>query len=99
MSSWVVLFKSGNSEAIINLIDTIGPINEWFSEDKNSIFPDKGTFTNQTGKVVPTSQPSWILNNFDIDSVSIGDHGTGNMLDNIGTFPVGDFSWTVREQL
>lgn len=100
MSSWRVEFKSpGHSSVFVRLIDRLGPLNEFVFEDSNSFVPRRGDFTNQTNRVVPTIQPSWHLNDFDIDGVSVGSQGGGDVDDSGGTFPNGRVDWEVVEAL
>ena len=101
MSSWRVRIRSDNTSttAVLELIDTIGPLNEWRCTTVDAVVPDKGDFTNQTNQVVPTLQPSWILKEFDIDAVTVGQEGPGEMLDSGGSFPNGNMTWRVTEEL
>lgn len=99
MSSWQVKFTSDGQEVSVDLVDTFGPLNEWRSHGTNALIPSDGEFTNQTNQVVPTMQPSWVLKDFDIDDVSVGGTGAGSMQDNDGTFPTGDFAWSVEKEI
>ena len=99
MSSWKVeVSRSGNS-AIVELIDTVGPYNEWRCVTAGALVPDQGQFTNQFGDVLPTVQPSWKLLGFDIDAVAVGQQGNGEMSDSGGAFPNGAIVWTVLAEL
>ena len=100
MSSWRIQFKANTGQVSdIELIDKVGPFNEWHSLNKNAFIPDKGTFTNQSRIVAPTVQPSWLLNNIDIDEVKVGAEGTGEVRDNEGSFPIGDITWKVISEI
>jgi hypothetical protein len=99
MGSWRIELRSGNSVATIDLIDTPGPLNDWTCSTAGAFDPSQGGFTNQTGDVVPTNQPSWLLRHFDIDTVAVGDTGPAEVLDSGGTFPGGNMPWTVIQQL
>lgn len=96
MSSWKIQIKASTGQvAHIELIDKAGPLNEWQSVSKDAFLPERGTFTNQLKKVVPTVQPSWILNNIDIDEINVGTEGEGEVIDNDGTFPTGNIKWKI----
>ena len=99
MASWQVEFDGVTAKTMIDLNDSFGPLNKWNAHDANTLIPSKGDFTNQTKKVVPTEQPTWQLNDFDIDTVSVGDTGKGEVFDNDGTFPSGSMTWRVIKKL
>ena len=100
MPSWKVEItsKTGQS-AMIDLIDTLGPLNEWRSEDPGALLPAKGNFINQFGRIIPSEQPSWFLSDFDIDKVQIGSSGWGEILKNKGWFPAVEIQWKVIASL
>lgn len=101
MSSWKIRMAAVGlpDAATIELIDNFGPVNTWRCTDPKLFTPDRGDFTNQSNRVVPTLQPLWVLNDLDIDSVSVGSTGRGVVVDSRGTFPPGDVEWTVLEKL
>ena len=99
MASWRVEFDGVTATTSVDLIDSLGPLNDWKAQDRSALIPFEGKFTNQTKKVVPTLQPTWELDKFDIDEVSVGDTGPGEVFDNDGTFPTGSMSWKVVKQL
>ena len=99
MASWEVEFDDGAATTMVDLKDVLGPFNDWTAHDSSALIPASGTFTNQLSKVVPSVQPTWILDEFDIDSVAVGDTGPGDMKDNDGTFPTGEFTWRVTNAL
>lgn len=96
MSSWKVKLAHGtNQEAQIDLIDTVGPVNEWRAHPKGAFLPEEGHFTNQAKRVVSTDKTSFVLNQFDIDEVEIGSSGLGEVFHSGGSFPPGPVRWTV----
>jgi hypothetical protein len=101
MTSWTVELRNNGSgqSTTVDLIDTAGPNNEWRAHDPNAFIPNAGSFTNQTERVVPTQQPSWTLSKIDIDNTSVGKSGPGEVLDGGGTFPNGEVTWKITEEL
>lgn len=101
MSSWKVQIKADGigTTAVLELIDTVGPLNEWRCLTADVLVPDKGDFMNQFKKVRPTEQPSWSLDDFDIDEVTVGQEGPGDMQDSGGSFPNGNMTWKVTAKL
>ena len=101
MPSWRVEISNATGQAAsLDLIDTLGPLNEWQSVDPTNAFrPGRGHFINQFGRVFPSEQPTWFLNGFDIDEVQIGSTGWGEVLKNGGWFPDGEVQWKVISAL
>jgi len=100
MPSWRVEISNTKGQiANLDLIDTLGPLNEWKTVDINAFQPGKGHFINQLSRIVPSEQPSWFLNDLDIDDVQIGSTGWGEVLKNGGWFPQGEIQWKVISAL
>lgn len=99
MSRWRVELRRSGKVAVVDLIDAIGPLNDWRCNTDGALSPDSGSFTNQTRRIVPTVQPSWVLEDFDIDDATVGKTGHGNMDDNDGNFPEGPFTYRVTLKL
>jgi hypothetical protein len=57
--------------------------------------PSDGDFLNQLKRVAPSIQPSWVLENLDIDEVVVGSHGPGSISDNPADFPTGSITWRI----
>jgi hypothetical protein len=100
MSSWNVEIRSGSGEvATVDLVDEFGPLNDWADKTPGAFDPASGTFTNQLKVVVPSIQPSWLLKDFDIDEVNVGDTGDAEVLESGTSFPNGNMRWTVLAKL
>jgi hypothetical protein len=99
MASWRVEFDGVAAKTMVDLVDSFGPNNDWKAHDPTALVPSKGKFTNQTNTEVPTEQPTWQLNQFDIDKMSVGDTGAGEVFHNDGTFPTGSMTWKVIQKL
>jgi hypothetical protein len=100
MSSWRVQIKSsGGDKTTLDLIDALGPLNDWSCSTPGAFVPSRGTFTNQMNVVVDTAPPSWRLEGFDIDSVAVGDSGAAVVDQSGGTFPLGNMRWAVVAEL
>ncbi|RDK05373.1 hypothetical protein [Cupriavidus lacunae] len=103
MTSWRVEIRHNNSGKTteIDLVDTVGFDNDWKAVDEFALTPNAGKFTNQTQRVVPVVQPSWILLNFDIDNPPADKRGIGRVDDNSSpaTFPEGDITWRIVQEL
>lgn len=99
MASWTVILRQGPTSTELALIDKAGPINRYKFSDPNAFLPPEGDFTNQTQNVVPSVPNCWILRNFDIDTVSVGDDGKGEVFDSAGTFPDGEITWKVKSKI
>lgn len=84
---------------MVELHDTIGPLNSWTARDTRAFVPKSGTFTNQTQHVVDTGG-MWTLNDIDIDDLKPGtSHGTGSVVTNTGDFGDGDITWRIVSAL
>ena len=99
MASWQVEFDGEIARTMVDLIDTWGPNNDWKAHDPAALVPSSGKFTNQINKVVPNVLLTWQLDDFDIDKVSVGETGPGEVFDNDGTFPTGSITWKVVRKL
>lgn len=100
MPSWKIeITNTAGQSAVIELIDTLGPLNEWRSEDPSAFQPSKGNFINQFSRVLPSEQPSWFLSDFDVDKVQVGSNGWGEILKNKGWFPEDEIQWKVIASL
>lgn len=91
----VELKHTNGKTTLMRLIDSFGPLNKWECQDRNAFTPSFGEFTNQMGSVVPTTPAFWVLNALDIDRVSVGATGSGEVISNSGTFPEGMLNWKV----
>ena len=98
MASWKIRLSSGASTTDLDLIDSIGPLNDYKFVDPDAFIPDRGSFTNQTKKVVPDVN-TWVLRGIDIDNLAVGHSGSGDCQDSGGSFPNGDLTWEVIGQL
>jgi hypothetical protein len=100
MPSWrVEISNTSGQTAGLDLIDTIGPLNEWQSVDPSAFQPSKGHFINQFSRVMPSEQPSWFLSDLDIDKVQVGSTGWGEVLKSGGWFPAEEIQWKVLSAL
>ena len=101
MASWEIEFTAVGTEekARIELIDTIGPINDWKCTTAKAFEPDHGKFTNQSKTVVAYPVLSWQLKNIDIDDLQVGSSGDGEVFDSGGTFSNSIVRWEVIKQL
>ncbi len=100
MASWRVEISNTTDKTVsIDLIDKLGPLNEWQSLDPDAFRPDSGQFINQFSRVIPSEEPSWFLNDLDIDEVQIGSTGWGEVLKNGGWFPEGEIQWKIISAL
>jgi hypothetical protein len=104
MASWLVNLdaQSGSYTCDVELLDTVGPLNDWKSRKKEAFSIDRDKFTNQTNRVEARgcgAVACWMLEGFDIDQVKAGDTGNGVNSDAGGDFPVGDLKWTVVSKL
>jgi hypothetical protein len=103
MSSWIVELLSEQGEtATVRLLDTFGPLNDWQSDTPGAFSGSSGPFTNQNNRVSARGcgvVPCWVLDNFDIDSVSVGQSGPGECYDDGGSFRVSSLTWTVTQEL
>jgi hypothetical protein len=100
MPSWrIEVSNTSGQTANLDLIDTLGPLNEWQSVDLDAFQPSKGHFINQFGRIVPSEQPSWFLSDLDIDKVQVGSTGWGEVLKNGGRFSEGEVQWKVLSAL
>ena len=99
MASWKVTLRHGSISTDIGLRDVVGPINRFAFDDSKAFTPTDGDFTNQTRQIVPTLPNTWVLHDFDIDAVSVGEKGNGEAFDSGGTFPIGPLTWEVTGKL
>jgi len=100
MASWrIEVSNTSGQTATLDLIDTLGPLNEWQSVDPDAFQPSKGHFVNQFSRVMPSEQPSWFLNDLDIDKIQIGSTGWGEVLKNGGWFPEAEIQWKALSAL
>ena len=100
MPSWrIEISNTTGQTTCLDLIDTLGPLNEWQLVDSSAFLPGRGHFINQFSRVVPSEQPSWFLNDLDIDEVQVGSTGWGEVLKNGGWFPDGEVQWKVLSAL
>jgi hypothetical protein len=100
MPSWrVEISNTSDQTAIFDLLDMSGPLNDWQSLDPNAFQPNRGHFINQFSRVIPSEQPSWFLNDLDIDEAKIGSTGWGEVLKNDGWFPEGEIQWKIISTL
>lgn len=100
MPSWRIEISNTKGQSTsIDLIDTLGPLNEWQSVDPAAFQPNSGHFINQLSRVVPSQQPSWFLNDLDIDEINVGSTGSGEILKNGGWFPDDEIKWEVISEL
>ncbi|MFM0405303.1 hypothetical protein [Paraburkholderia dipogonis] len=96
MASWVVQIRhSAGQSTTIALIDSFGPSNRWKELESGKFLPGEGEFLNQLKRVAPSVQPSWVLEDLDIDEVSVGSYGHGSISDNPADFPTGSITWRV----
>ncbi len=104
MASWLVRLDA-QADAYtcdVELLDTVGPFNDWRSRKKNAFSVDQDKFTNQTNRLVARGCgviACWTLENFDIDRVKVNDTGLGTNNDAGGDFPAGDLKWAVVSRL
>jgi hypothetical protein len=100
MPSWRVEISNTTGQTTsLDFIDTLGPLNQWLSVDPEAFQPSTGHFINQFGRIIPSEQPSWFLNDLDIDVVQVGSTGSGEILKNNGWFPEEEIQWTVISKL
>jgi hypothetical protein len=100
MPSWRIEISNTKGQTTsIDLIDTLGPLNEWQSVDPDAFHPSKGHFINQLNRIIPSHQPSWFLNELDIDGINVGSTGSGEILKNDGWFPDDEITWEVISEL
>ena len=101
MSNWRVELtaNSDNQKAIIDVMDTVGPLNKWRCVTDDAFIPDEGEFTNQGRRVVPLIPNFWQLDDFDIDEVQVGSTGSGEVFESGSSFPNGPVSWRVVKAL
>ncbi|MGH8470386.1 MAG: hypothetical protein ACREX3_09695 [Gammaproteobacteria bacterium] len=101
MSNWRVELtaNSDNQKAIIDVMDTVGPLNRWRCVTDDAFIPDEGEFTNQARRVVPLIPNFWQLDDFDIDEVQVGSAGPGEVFESGSSFPNGPVSWRVVKAL
>ena len=101
MSNWRVELtaNSDNQKAIIDVMDTVGPLNKWRCVTDDAFIPDEGEFTNQARRVVPLIPNFWQLDDFDIDEVHVGSTGPGDVFESGSSFPNGPVSWRVVKAL
>lgn len=101
MASWrvsIVDIPDETVEVFVDLIDTVGPVNDCSFADKAAFLTSSGTFTNQTDNV-SLAAGVCVLRKFDIDAVKVHDVGSGSVELNNGTFPNGEIKWFVSKKL
>ena len=101
MASWRVSLVDDPDEAVevmVDLTDTVGPLNDYKFSDSGAFVPSSGTFTNGANTIVPDSA-DWILEKFDIDMVKLHDSGVGEVRMATGTFPAGRVKWHITKKL
>ena len=100
MASWrVEIANRSGQTALFDLVDALGPLNMWKSEDQDAFRPCKGHFVNQFKRIIPSEQPTWVFEDFDIDTAIIGSTGWGEVLKNEGWFPEGEVQWKIISSL
>ena len=102
MASYTARWTSGAAAIDVDLIDAIGPINNYQFSDPNGVIPAQGDCTNQMNRVVPTVG-GWVMNGFDNSSDYATDgsvSGLGETLVTfLGSFPQGEFTWVITRKL
>ena len=100
MASWrVEISNQAGQKTLFYLIDMLGPLNTWKSEGPDAFKPCEGHFINQFKRIIPSEQPTWVFEDFDIDNVKIGSTGWGEVLKNGGWFPEGEIQWKIISSL
>lgn len=100
MTSYRVQWTNDGSSVELDLIDSLGPKNNYKFLDPNAMIPATGEFYNQFSRVTP-DDPSWTMLNFDNDvDYSPGEKGNGEVfITHIGSFPEGVFQWEIVQKL
>jgi hypothetical protein len=100
MPSWRIAVSNTKGQTVsIDLMDSLGPLNEWQSVDPDAFQPSRGHFVNPLNRIIPSHQPSWFLNDMDIDEIKVGSTGSGEILKNEGWFPEDEIKWEVISEL
>lgn len=96
MPDYRVQWTNVDSSVEVDLIDSVGPKNDYMFLDPNAVIPSKGEFMNQFSKVTP-DDGSWTMSDFDNKTVyPLGHQGKGEVFGIAdGTFPKGIFDWTI----
>lgn len=100
MPNFRVEWKSGPATLLVDIFDPALWLNTYKFSDPNAIVPAEGEYLNQFQHLSPTVA-GWIMLNYDNKKdYPIGHEGAGKVdMTADGTFPKGDFVWTIIEKL